>query len=253
MSGPDTDALEAPETPPAGAGGASRQRVAAAWSVHVFTATGAVVGAMALLAVYASDWSRAALLMLAALAIDSVDGTLARRVGVAEVIPGFDGRRLDDMVDFFNFVLVPVVFLVAAGLVPSWIWIVPPILASAYGFSQADAKTDDDFFLGFPSYWNVVALYLWLLDVSAATGAAVLLGLSVAVFVPLKYVYPSKAPRLRRTTTALGTVWLLALTAAVLFREATASWHLAELTLAYPAYYLALSAWLGGWRPPRRR
>jgi phosphatidylcholine synthase len=237
------DARERPE----------RQELAAAWSVHLFTATGAIVGTLALLAIFAGDYHRAALLMLVALAIDSVDGTLARRARVSEVIPGFDGRRLDDMVDFFNYVLVPMVFVVVAGLVGSWLWIIPPILASAHGFSQADAKTDDDFFLGFPSYWNVVALYLWIFAVSAWTGAAVLLVLSIAVFVPLKYVYPSKAPRLRRTTNALGTLWVVAFAAAVAFREATPSWRLAELTLAFPAYYLALSAWLGGWRPPRRR
>lgn len=230
-----------------------RHKLAAAWSVHLFTATGAIVGTLALLAVYAGEYHRAALLMLVALSIDSVDGTLARRVRVSEVIPGFDGRRLDDMVDFFNYALVPMVFIVTAGLVGSWVWIVPPILASAYGFSQAEAKTEDDFFLGFPSYWNVVALYLWIFDVSPGRGAAVLAVLSVAVFVPLKYVYPSKAPRLRRTTNALGTLWVVAFAVAVAFPAATVPVRLAELTLAYPIYYLALSAWLGGWRRARRR
>jgi phosphatidylcholine synthase len=251
MTGPDSDALETVE--PAARPRPEPQALAAAWSVHLFTATGAVVGTLALLAIYAGELGRAALLMLVALAIDSVDGTLARRARVAELLPGFDGRRLDDMVDFFNYVLVPVVFVAAAGLVPSWPWIVAPILASAYGFSQADAKTADDFFLGFPSYWNVVAIYLWLLDVSPATGAALLVVLSVAVFVPLKYVYPSKAPRLRKTTNLLGSVWVVLFALAVALREVTAPWRLAELTLAYPAYYLVLSAWLGGWRRPRRR
>jgi phosphatidylcholine synthase len=230
-----------------------RHVLAAAWSVHMLTATGAIVGTLALLAIYAGEYHRAALLMLVALSIDSVDGTLARRARVSEVIPGFDGRRLDDMVDFFNYALVPMVFIVTAGLVGSWVWIVPPILASAYGFSQTDAKTEDDFFLGFPSYWNVVALYLWIFGVSPGRGAAVLAVLSVAVFVPLKYVYPSKAPRLRRTTNALGTLWVVAFAVAVAFPEATAPLRLAELTLAFPIYSLALSAWLGGWRPPRRR
>jgi len=230
-----------------------RQQLAAAWSVHLFTATGAVVGTLALLAIFAGEYHRAALLMLVALSIDSVDGTLARRARVSEVIPGFDGRRLDDMTDFFNYALVPMVFMVTAGLVGSWIWIVPPILASAYGFSQTDAKTEDDFFLGFPSYWNVVALYLWIFGVSPGTGAAILLVLSVAVFVPLKYVYPSKAPRLRRTTNALGTLWVIAFAVAVAFPERAGPLRLAELTLAFPIYYLALSAWLGGWRRPRRR
>ena len=232
---------------------APRSRVALAWSVHLFTASGAVIGALALAEIVSGDLSRAAVWMLVALVIDSVDGTFARAARVATVLPDFDGRRLDDMVDFLNYVIVPAVFMLAAGSLLGWAFAALPILASAYGFSQVDAKTEDDFFLGFPSYWNVVAIYLWLLDVSPGTGAALLVVLSVAVFVPLKYVYPSKAPRLRRTTNALGSLWVVLFAVAVAFREATAPFRLAEWTLAYPAYYLALSAWLGGWRRPRRR
>jgi len=140
-------------------------RVALALGVHGLTASGAVVGVAALLAIGAQDFSLAALLMLVALFIDSVDGTLARAARVKEVLPRFDGRRLDDMVDYLNYVIVPCVFLVAGGLLPHWWAAAPPIPASAYGFSQVDAKTEDDFFLGFPSYWNVIAIYAWLLEV----------------------------------------------------------------------------------------
>jgi phosphatidylcholine synthase len=111
--------------------------------------------------------------MLAALAINSVDGTLARAFGVAEVLPGIDGRRLDDLVDYLNYVIVPAVFMVSSDALPGWGWAALPVLASAYGFSQREAKTDDDFFLGFPSYWNVVAIYLWQLDLSPALSAAI--------------------------------------------------------------------------------
>ena len=221
------------------------RRVGLAWGVHAFTASGAVVGAVALLAVVAGNLSQAAILMLVALAIDSVDGTLARAVRVGEVLPGIDGRRLDDIVDFLNYVIVPVVFLVAAGYLGPW-WAACPILASAYGFAQQDAKTDDNFFLGFPSYWNVVALYAWLLDASPATTTAIVVGFSIAVFVPLKYVYPSRMPVLRRTTNALGAVWITALALAVVAPEFAARWRLAPATLAYPAWYLLLSFWYGG-------
>ncbi len=80
---------------------------------------------------------------------------------------------------------------------------------------------------------------------AARAGAAVLTLLSVAVFVPLKYLYPSKAPRLRKTTNGLGFLWVMLFALAVAFPERTAPFRLAELTLAYPIYYLALSAWLG--------
>jgi phosphatidylcholine synthase len=223
----------------------SPRRLAAAWGVHAFTASGGVVGLLALLASGAGDLRAAALLMLAALAIDSVDGTLARAARVTEVLPGIDGRRLDDIVDYLNYVVVAAVFMVAAGRVVHWSVAAAPVLASAYGFAQTDAKTDDHFFLGFPSYWNVVALYLWALDASAGAGTLVVLALAAAVFVPIKYVYPSRMPVLRRTTNVAAGVWLAGVAVAV--AAPSAPWRRAalEVSLVFPAYYLAVSLWLG--------
>ena len=228
-----------------------RTRLWLAWGVHLFTASGALVGALALLAVHRGDLQDAALLMLLAMAIDSLDGGMARAVGVARLIPGFDGRRLDDIVDFLNYVVVPCVFLVAGGLVPHWGAVVPPILASAYGFSQVDAKTEDDFFLGFPSYWNVIAIYAWLLEVRPGLTAAIVAGFALLVFVPLKYVYPSKLRVLRRTTWALTALAAAAVAWAALEPERARALHVAEISLLYPAWYFGLSLWLGGLR--RRR
>jgi phosphatidylcholine synthase len=229
-------------------------RVLLAWAVHLLTASGAVLGVLALLAVARGDFPRAALLMLVALAIDSVDGTLARRFRVAEVLPGIDGRRLDDLVDYLNYVIVPAVFMVASGALPGWGWATLPVLASAYGFSQHQAKTDDDFFLGFPSYWNVVAIYLWQLDLSPALSAALVASLAVAVFIPFKYVYPSRTHALWRTTYVGAALWLVALSAAILWPGPLREFRLVEITLLFPFYYFAISLWLGGWHrrvPPR--
>lgn len=229
-------------------------RVLLAWAVHFLTASGAVLGVLALLAVAQGDFPRAALLMLAALAIDSVDGTLARWFRVAEVLPGFDGRRLDDLVDYLNYVIVPAVFMVAIGALPGWGWAALPVLASAYGFSQQEAKTEDHFFLGFPSYWNVVAIYLWQLDLSPALSAALVSGLTLAVFIPLKYVYPSRTHSLWRTTYAGAVLWILAISAAIIWPRPLSEIGLVEISLLFPAYYIAISMWLGGWHrsSPRR-
>jgi phosphatidylcholine synthase len=226
--------------------GARPGRATLAWGVHAFTASGAVVGTVALLAILQGNLMRAGVLMLVALVIDSVDGTLARAARVSEVLPSFNGRRLDDMVDFLNYVIVPVVFLIAAGSLASWHWSTLPILASAYGFSQENAKTDDDFFLGFPSYWNVVALYLWMLDISPAIGTAIVALLSVLVFVPLKYLYPSKMLRFRNTVAVAAGLWLLAMLGGCVAPEIAARLRLVELSLSFPALYLGLSFWLGG-------
>jgi phosphatidylcholine synthase len=232
----------APHEPPA------PYRLTLAWGVHLFTASGAVLGALALVAVSAGDLARASLLMLAAFLIDSVDGTLARKVGVSEVLPRINGRRLDDIVDYLNFAIVPVIFMLAAGHLLHWSLAAIPILASSYGFSQEDAKTEDDFFLGWPSYWNVVAIYLWMLNIPPVAGTALVIFFSIAVFVPLKYVYPSRLAVLRKTTTAGGLLWGALLTTSIVASEMAAQYRLLELSLAYPAYYLVLSFWLGSGR-----
>ena len=240
MTGPDTHA-------------APTRSTLAAWSVHLLTATGAVMGVLALVAIGAGNFAAAALWILAALAVDSVDGTLARAVHVKDVLPDFDGRRLDDMVDFLNYVIVALVFMAAAGQLQSVWWAAIPVLASAYGFSRADAKTEDGFFLGFPSYWNVIAIYAWLLGVSPLTGTLVVLGFSVLVFVPLKYVYPSQSPVLKRSTVAGSAVWLIVLALACLRPEAPASRALTWGSLLFPVWYFGVSLVYGGLHRPGKQ
>jgi len=240
--------MQAPQarTETADPAGSTPTRGVLAWGVHLLTASGAVVGLAALVAIAHQALATAAVLLLLAFAIDSVDGALARAVGVAHVLPRIDGRRLDDMVDFLNYVIVPAAFMVAAGTLPHWGVAALPVLASCYGFAQVDAKTDDDFFLGFPSYWNFVALYAWGLDVSATTGTLVVALFSVLVFVPLKYAYPSRLRRLRRTTAALGTAWCIAVAVCFVAPARLGGFPLLEITLFFPAYYFAISLWLGG-------
>ncbi len=225
----------------------SALRVGLAWGVHLYTAAGAVVGALALLAVVGGDFARAVLWMLAAIIIDATDGMLARAVGVARVLPNIDGRRLDDMVDYLNYVVVPVVFMLATGSLNHPAWAAVPILASAYGFAQTDAKTPDDFFLGWPSYWNVVAIYAWLLDVSPAVTTAWVIAFAALVFVPLKYIYPSRMHRLRGATTAGSLASVLVVAWAVIDPERARALRLIEISLLFPIYYFAVSCWLGGW------
>jgi len=218
-----------------------------AWSVHLFTAMGAVLGTGALIAITRGDFPLAAVLMVITFAIDAVDGTFARAAGVATVLPRIDGRRLDDIIDFLNFVVVPMVFMVAAGLLDPPGWVALAVLASCYGFSQTDAKTEDDFFLGFPSYWNILALYLWMLGIAPTAGTLWLIGLALAIFIPLKYIYPSKLQLLRLTTNISGFLWTIVLGVATILPEGELRERVAWASLVYPAYYIALSAWVGRW------
>ncbi|HKP77150.1 MAG TPA: CDP-alcohol phosphatidyltransferase family protein, partial [Longimicrobiaceae bacterium] len=190
----------------------TRARTLLAWGVHLYTALGlAIAGVVAVLIVRGDPTSlrSALLLLLAATVIDATDGTLARAVEVKRVLPGFDGRRLDDITDFHTYTSLPLLLVWRSGVLrpEQTPWLLVPLLASAYGFSQAHAKTEDGYFRGFPSYWNVVALYLHFLRPPPGVALAVLLGLAVLTFVPSRYLYPSQPGTLNRVTAALAALW----------------------------------------------
>lgn len=226
-------------------GGAVARQVVFAWAVHLYTASGAVLCAWALFAAIAGDFRRAWTLLFVTIFIDSTDGALARAARVKDVLPGFDGRRLDDIVDYLCWVFAPMVLLVQAGLLPAWAT-TAPILASAYGFGQAEAKTDDDYFLGFPSYWSLVGFYLYEFQTPPRYGIPLILVLSVLVFVPFRYPYPTQTRQLRALTLALGVPWAI-LVLALLLLLPDRPRGLATLSLYYPAYYAALTVALW-WR-----
>lgn len=232
------------------------KRVVAAWVVHGLTASGAVMGIAAVIAAADGDAATAVLWMLAALAVDSVDGTLARRVDVRAATPAIDGRRLDDIIDYENFVVVPVLFMLFCGALPDgalgWGAAAAAAIASGFGFSHAQAKSADHFFRGFPSYWNVVAFYAWFLEWNPVFTAALIFALAVSVGLPIHFLYPSRAPRFRRSTVGAGVLWGACLVVAALFPRAPWTPSLVWTSLAYPAWYLSLSLWLSGRRagPP---
>ena len=218
-----------------------------AWGVHLYTASGVVLCAWALSAVFAGDYRRAWLLLWATVFIDSTDGPLARLARVGEVLPGFDGRRLDDIVDYLCWVFAPMVLLVQAGILPVWAAVVP-LLASAYGFGQVEAKTEDDdhYFVGFPSYWSILGFYFYEFGASPRSAVPLTLAFSVLVFVPLRYPYPTKTRVLRSLTLGLGVPWAL-LTIWLAARLPERPTGPVLLSLYYPAYYCLLTGALW-WR-----
>jgi len=222
-----------------------------AWLVHAYTATGAVlafVGAWGV--VHGSDRLALASMFVATL-VDATDGMLARLVRVKEVLPDVDGARIDDIVDYITFVFLPMLLLEAAGgLYQSMALPVIAIvlLSSMYGFVAPDAKSSDHFFTGFPSYWNIVVLYLMLFRVPPLYNALVLLALSALVFVRIGYVYPSRTPTLRTLTLALGTVWAVLLALVIWLWPSPPRW-IAIASLGFPVYYTVLSLVLHARRP----
>ena len=216
-----------------------------AWAVHFYTSLGLIASLLAMRSLVEGHPRNVFLFLGLALWIDSTDGMLARGWEVITWTPRFDGRKLDDITDYLNYTFIPVFFAYQFGLVSGgWTLVLPVVLlASAYGFCQKAAKTDDGYFTGFPSYWNVVVFYMYLLDTPSVLNGLVLLILAVMVFIPIKYIYPSRTPILRQLNIGLGVFWFLALVV-VMLRFEHPDLRLLYLSLIYPAYYMGLSFYL---------
>ncbi len=225
----------------------SAGRRMAAWAAHAFTATGVLWGLLALLSVARAEYREALAFLIVALVVDSVDGILARCARVKETTPQFDGARLDNLIDYVNYVFVPAVLLHEAHLFPPSSALLGSALiclASAYQFCQADAKTSDHFFVGFPSYWNVVAFYLFLGGLDPRVNLAIVSFFVVMVFVPIKWVYPSRTARFRGVTLVASALWGASCIAMLVQYPIVAPWLL-PASLVYIAYGMAVSGVLG--------
>ncbi len=235
---------------------APRLRAAA---VHAYTASGALLAFAATVEVGSAspDPRHVFLLLAAAVLVDATDGTLARRWEVKRWLPSIEGRTIDDIVDYLTYTFVPLLLIARMGWVPepAALWIAPALLASLFGFANTGAKDESGgFFLGFPSYWNVVAFYAGFIDrlYGPSVNAVLLLVLAVATVLPIRFLYPNLAPRPWRVPVVVGAlVWLGAMLAMLRDYPHAASvavW----LSLLYPGFYVGLSFHLGGAEAARR-
>ena len=214
-----------------------------AWLAHLYTASGAVLAFLAATAVFAGDYREAFVWLAAQVFVDATDGVLARRARVTERLPWFNGAKLDDIVDYLTYVFIPALIVWRALLVPDALLAIVPaamLISSAYGFNRDDAKTADHFFTGFPSYWNVVVLYLWLAEWSSGVNASILLALAVLVFVPIRYLYPSRMTAWQGPTVVLGSIWGVAMLV-MLWQRPNHPPFLFWGSLIFPVYYVVLS------------
>jgi phosphatidylcholine synthase len=183
---------------------------ALAFSVHIFTASGAALALFALMAAIEKNWSRMFFILGAALFVDGVDGMIARRLDVAQRLPRWSGDVLDLVVDFLTYVFIPAFVVIASGLMPTYLAIpcaVAIIISGALYFADTKMKTKDNFFRGFPAVWNVPVFYLLLLKPDPWIGAAAIALLAAATFVPVPFVHPFRVARFRTLTIALLGIW----------------------------------------------
>jgi phosphatidylcholine synthase len=217
-----------------------------AWIAHLYTASGALLAFLAATDIFEHDYRTAFFWLYLQVAIDATDGLLARGLRVRQRLPWFNGAKLDDIVDYLCYVFIPALLVWRGLLVPDR-WSVPVVaamlLSSAYGFNRDDAKTDDHYFLGFPSYWNIVVFYMLVARWPPEVNAVILLALAVLVFVPIRYLYPSRGAAFQRATLALGLAWAI-LMLVMLWQFPAVSPVVLIASMIFPIYYVVLSFWL---------
>jgi len=213
-----------------------------AWAVHAFTASGIVMGLFALQAAEAGHVRQALLWLAAITAVDGVDGTLARAARVREAVPRVDGATLDLVLDYFTWVVVPAVMLLAPGVLPpgTAMWAASAVLVSAlYHYSRQDIKTGDYYFNGFPAWWNVVAGYLLALGAQPWTSLAVVAACVLLTFSPVKFIHPFRVRDFRPANLVATAVWAVS-TTALLARHPARPPLLAGVSIAAAAYLVGV-------------
>ena len=200
---------------------------ARAFAVHIFTAAGAALALAALLYAARGQWAAMFLCLGIALIVDGIDGTIARWLKVAEVLPRWSGDVLDFVVDFATYVFVPAYAIAAGGLLPELLALpagVMIVVSGALYFADRQMKTADNYFRGFPALWNVAAFYLFLLKPAPALAAIIVAGLAVLSFVPFKFLHPLRVTRLRMLNIIGLVLWSALALIAVLEDLAPGPW-----------------------------
>ncbi len=228
-----------------------KREVVFAWAVHAFTASGVVLGFLAVVAVLDGDKIAAFIWLGLALFVDGIDGTLARRVKVREVTPQVDGSTLDNVVDFFTYVAVPALMIYWFGMMPpGWeIITAAGIMAvSCYTFSNVAIKTSDYYFVGFPAVWNLPVLYFYVLQTDPWTNFWVIVALALLTFVPVKVVHPLRVKDWRIITLPMTILWAATSLALVLLSpDVNAAWQVSPLMfwlwVVASVYFAILCLW----------
>lgn len=183
-----------------------------ALSVHLLTASGAVLAMFAMLAAVKGEWSLMFLWLVVALIVDGIDGPLARKYEVHKNWPTYDGVLMDLIVDYLTYVFIPAFALFQSGLLPGWTgWLA--IIVICYGsvvyFADTRMKTKDKSFAGFPACWNMVVLVLFATKPGEAIILLVVILLTVTMFTNLKFIHPVRTNRWHQVSLAMTVVWIV--------------------------------------------
>ncbi len=214
-----------------------------AWAVHLYTSLGLIMALLAMDAVVRGNVQNAFIWLGAAMFIDATDGTLARSWQVLVWAPSFDGRKLDDIIDYMTYGFIPLFMAYRFDLVEKGFWGLAALgivlISAAYGFCRKTAKTNDGYFTGFPNYWNFLVFYMFLLHTPPLVNTLGLLFFAGLVFVPVQYLSYSSHP-LRRVSVVMSGLYGIILLYLLVHLE-DASLLPVLISMVFPLYYLIAS------------
>ncbi len=194
--------------------------------VHLLTGFGIVAGFFALIAVMNNNQKEAFIWLGLAFLIDSFDGSLARKFNVKKNLPNIDGKMLDSIIDFINYVIIPSVMIYWFRYVPDqFTMLIPAILIfiSIYSYVNLNILTNDNYYNGFPAIWNVIVLYFFIFDTSQNFNLIILIILILLKFYPLKCVHPLRVKKFKNTSIFFSIVWFITSALLILIKETNIS------------------------------
>ncbi|QFI14385.1 phosphatidylcholine synthase [Borrelia sp. CA_690] len=216
-----------------------------AWLVHIFTASGLIVGLYSIISIVNGDYYLLLKLTVVGLIIDGIDGTMARKLRVKELIPEIDGTLLDNITDYLNYTFIPVIFFYLGEFIEEKYKLaicIGILLSSAYQFSRTDAKTNDNYFRGFPSLWNLFVISNIIFKIGQITNLITILICIIISFIPIKFIYPSKTKELRKITIPLTIISCLTFVVSIFSELSTTALKIAKTVLILYFAYLTLAS-----------
>ena len=218
---------------------------AKAWSAHGVTATGVVLALMAILALFDNQPRDCLLWLGAALLVDGLDGTLARRVQTSTMLPNFDGSTLDLVIDYLTYVFIPAIFIYRYIDLPEHTALVTVsliLVSSLFCFCNLNMKSSDNYFVGFPAAWNVVALYIWIIDPPPVVSLLLICFLAALTLTKLKFLHPFRVRKLMPLNIVVTFVWMISSMFLILQHPFYKSLVLGIWWLA-SAYFVGICLW----------
>ena len=191
-------------------------------AIHFFTGFGIIAGFFALISVINYNQAHAFLWLGLAFLIDSVDGTLARKFNVKKNLPNIDGKMLDSIIDFFNYVIIPALMIYWFKLVPDQFLILIPailIFISIFSYVNLNVMTSDHFYNGFPAIWNIVVLYFFIFSTSENVNLFILSLLIILKFSPLKCIHPLRVKKFRSFSILFIIIWFITSVLLILIKD----------------------------------